>query len=280
MDNIKPIDITKSAIELAATKGALPVKDLLLRGVLSGAILGIATTLAYTATKQSGVPLVGSLVFPVGFILIILMGFELVTGNFALLPMGVQAGKVSYSELLKNFTIVFIANLLGSLLYGILYSATLTLIGAPAQATIAPIITATAEAKTIAYAQHGAMGLAACFIKAILCNWMVCMAVIGGLSSTSSIGKMLGAGIPIFIFFAQGFEHSVVNMFVIPTGIMLGAKVSILDWWLWNQIPVTLGNFVGGWLLVGLPLYLTYGKAALKKATQTAERPEQVRIAV
>ena len=78
----------------------------------------------------------------------------------------------------------------------------------------------------------------------------------------ATIGKMFAAGIPIFIFFGLGFEHSVVNMFVIPTGMMLGAKVSVADWWLWNQIPVTLGNFLGGWLLIGLPLYFTYGKRA------------------
>src|SRR3984893_10607710 len=124
------------------------------------------------------------------------------------------------------------------------------------------MLAAAAEAKTIAYAQHGMGGLLACVVKAVLCNWMVCLGVIAAMTSTSTIGKMFAAGIPIFIFFGQGFEHSVVNMFVIPTGMMLGAKVSVADWWLWNQIPVTLGNFLGGWLLIGLPLFLTYGKRA------------------
>ena len=63
----------------------------------------------------------------------------------------------------------------------------------------------------------------------------------------------------IFIFFAQGFEHSIVNMFVIPTGMMLGAKVTFADWWLWNQIPVTLGNIFGGLIFTGVALYLTHG---------------------
>ena len=89
---------------------------------------------------------------------------------------------------------------------------------------------------------------------------------------------MVAAGIPIFIFFAQGFEHSVVNMFVIPAGIILGAKVSILDWWLWNQIPVTIGNFVGAWLLVALPFYLTYGKAASTRSTQPSIEPKQATV--
>ena len=73
-----------------------------------------------------------------------------------------------------------------------------------------------------------------------------------GDETTSTIGKIACAWMPIFIFFAQGFEHSVVNMFIIPTGMMMGAKVSVADWWLWNQIPVTLGNLVGGFIFTGL----------------------------
>jgi len=102
-------------------------------------------------------------------------------------------------------------------------------------------------------------------VKSVLCNWMVCLGTIAGMTSTSTMGKIVAAAMPIFIFFAQGFEHCVVNMFVIPTGMILGAKVSIADWWLWNQIPATLGNVLGGWLLIGLPLYVTYGNRAQRK---------------
>ena len=83
------------------------------------------------------------------------------------------------------------------------------------------------------------------------------------MASSSTAGKIIGAWLPIFIFFALGYEHSIVNMFLIPTGMMLGAKVSIADWWLWNQIPVTLGNIVGGFLFTGLALYLTHGPKAV-----------------
>ena len=95
------------------------------------------------------------------------------------------------------------------------------------------------------------------FVKAILCNWMVCLAVVAAMTTSSTIGKIACAYMPVFIFFAQGFEHSVVNMFIIPTGMMMGAKVTVAQWWLWNQIPVTLGNFVGGYVFTGLALYLT-----------------------
>ena len=99
-----------------------------------------------------------------------------------------------------------------------------------------------AELKTTGYSALGFAGLVSCFVKAMLCNWLVCLAIVLAMTTTSTIGKIACAWMPIFIFFAQGFEHSVVNMFIIPTGMMMGAKVTVADWWLWNQIPVTLGN--------------------------------------
>ena len=78
-------------------------------------------------------------------------------------------------------------------------------------------------------------------------------------ASGAEVGS--AAWLPILTFFAQGFEHSVVNMFIIPTGMLMGAKVSVYQWWVWNQIPVTLGNLVGGLLFTGLALYVTFKPA-------------------
>lgn len=75
-------------------------------------------------------------------------------------------------------------------------------------------------------------------------------------TSTSTIGKIAAMWLPIMIFFAQGFEHSVVNMFVIPAGMMVGANITMVDWWIWNQIPVTIGNFISGCIFVGLALHI------------------------
>jgi formate/nitrite transporter FocA (FNT family) len=85
------------------------------------------------------------------------------------------------------------------------------------------------------------------------------------------VGKIAAAWLPIVTFFAQGFEHTVVNMFIIPTGMLMGAKVSIFQWWVWNQIPVTLGNIVGGLLFTGLALYATYRPAEPVAAQVPAE---------
>ena len=96
------------------------------------------------------------------------------------------------------------------------------------------------------------------FVRAILCNWMVCLGVVMAMTSHSTLGKIVAAWLPITIFFAHGYEHSIVNMFLIPAGMMLGAKVSFYDWMVWNQLPVTLGNAVGGFLFTGLAIYLTH----------------------
>jgi formate transporter len=262
MDYVKPLDVVKNMLAVGKTKTDLSVKDLLIRGFLSGALLGVATSLALTATAQTGVPLVGALVFPVGFAMIILLGLELVTGSFSVVTLSGVSGQRPASKVLSNLGWVFLGNLIGSVVYGYFLYATLTMSGSMAPSGIAEKIISIAEAKTNGYAAHGMAGMMTVFVKAILCNWLVCMGVVMAMTSQSTIGKIAACWLPVFTFFAQGFEHSVVNMFMIPTGMMLGAKVSFANWWLWNQIPVTLGNLVGGMLFTGLMLYWTYRPAA------------------
>ena len=260
MDSLKPADIVSEMVRSGIAKAALGPVDLLVRGGLSGALLGFATSLAIGAATQTGQPIVGALIFPVGFVMIVLLGLELVTGSFALLPLALLRGRAGPGAVLGNWAWVFLGNLLGSLLYAGLLAVALTMAGQVEPTGVAASIVKIAEAKTLGYAHFGTAGLIAAFVKALLCHWMVCLGVVMALSSTSTIGRIAGAWMPILVFFAQGFEHSVVNMFVIPAGMLMGAKVSIADWWLWNEIPVTLGNLVGGLLFTGLALYVTYGR--------------------
>lgn len=268
MDYIKPAEVIENMVKTGCAKAALPARDLMIRGILSGALLGIATSLAISASVQTTMPVVGAFIFPVGFVMIVLLGLELVTGSFALVPLAVLERKISVSKLLSNLGWVFFGNLIGSLLYGVLLYVSLTVMGSHANDPIAAKIVAIAEAKTVGFAKFGGAGAVTVFVKAILCNWMVTLGVVMAMTSTSTVGKIVAAWLPIFIFFAQGFEHSVVNMFVIPTGMLLGAKVTLADWWVWNQIPVTLGNFVGGFVFTGLALYLT-----LRPRTTAAVQP-------
>jgi formate transporter len=268
MDYAKPTDVIASMIEAGQKKLALGPRDLMIRGALSGALLGAATTLAFTGAVTTGQPLVGALIFPVGLVMIVLLGLELVTGSFALVPLARLEGKTTWSAVIANWSWVFVANLLGSIVVGALIAISLTNMGKIEVAGVAARIVAVAEAKTIGNQALGTAGMVSVFVKGILCNWLVCLGVVMAMTSTSTVGKIAATWLPIFLFFALGYEHTVVNMFVIPTGMLLGAKVRLSDWWVWNQIPVTLGNLLGGFVFTGLALYTTYKPA--KRAEQMA----------
>jgi formate/nitrite transporter len=273
MDYVKPEDVAISMLNAGVNKLALTPRDLLIRGTLSGAILGVATTLAFTGAVTSGQPIVGAVIFPVGLVCIVLLGLELVTGSFALVPLPWLDGRASLRRVLENWAWVMLGNLLGSLVYALLASIVLTNLWTSAPAGVAARIVSAAEAKTIGYAAIGFAGFITCFVKAALCNWMVCLAVVLAMTTTSTAGKVITAWLPIFVFFAQGFEHLVVNFFIIPAGMMMGAKVTIVDWIVWDVIPVTSGNIVGGFLFTGLAIYWTYRPTARRAVARPAAAP-------
>ena len=115
-----------------------------------------------------------------------------------------------------------------------------------------------AQKKTLAYMAMGGKGWMTAVVKGILCNWMVTLGAVLALVSRSTFGKVVAMWLPIMMFFALGYEHSIVNMYVIPAGRMLGAPISMGKWWLWNQIPVTLGNIFAGVVLTAWAFYATY----------------------
>jgi formate transporter len=126
IDYVKPADVATAMVEAGKRKLALAPRDLLIRGMLSGAILGVATSLAFTGAVQTNTPLVGALIFPVGLISIVLLGLELVTGSFALVPLPWLGHEASASSVLINWGWVFIGNLIGSVAYGALIAIVLT----------------------------------------------------------------------------------------------------------------------------------------------------------
>jgi formate transporter len=261
MDQMKPGELIDALVESATQKTALRPQDLVIRGALAGALLGVASAFATYASVQTGLPIVGALLFPVGLAIIVLLGLELVTGSFGVLPVGLHAKRVPLSALLPNWGWIFLGNLLGSVVFGVMIAIALTMaFHAEDKTGLAQRIVMVATAKTTGYAHAGGAGLLTVFVKAILCNWLVCLGIVLAVSSKSTFGKIAASWLAIVIFYALGFEHAVVNMWVIPTGMMLGAHVSLGDWWLWNQIPVTLGNLVGGWLFTGAALYMTHAR--------------------
>jgi formate/nitrite transporter len=258
MDYVKPMELMRDAVAAAQKKSALSIGDMLIRGALSGVLLGFATSLAIVVTAQGLPPIVGAILFPVGFVMLALLGLELATGNFALLPAGLAAGSVSWGKLLRNWSWVYIGNLLGSVFYAFLFYLAMTDFGAVGAGKVGDLLKGAAQAKTLGYLAFGAKGWGTAFIKGMLCNWMVTIGAVLALVSRSTIGKVVAMWLPILTFFAQGFEHSIVNMFVIPAGMMFGAPVPIRSWLFWNQLPVTIGNILSGALFTGLALYVTF----------------------
>jgi formate transporter len=272
MDYAKPQEVVKGMLTTGQMKLDLPVGQLVIRGALAGAFLAVATSMAVVAAVETGLWIVGSLLFPFGLCLAILLGMELLTSSFALLPCATVAGKENAGpgRVCSNWAWVFLGNFMGSTLYAALFAIVLTTGGTSELSAVGTKLITIAEAKTTYYAAHGPAGLLTVFTKAILCNWMVSLAVVFAYASTSLPGKMLAIWGPTVLFFSQGFEHSVVNMFAIPMGMLLGANVSFSAWWFWNQIPVTLGNLVGGMLFTGLAIYYAHGPASTAGGTNVA----------
>jgi formate/nitrite transporter len=258
MDYVNPVELVQEALRVAKKKAALSTKDLLLRGFLAGAFLAYATSLVMIVLSQGLPPIVGALLFPVGFVMLVLLGLELATGNFALLQAALAAGEVSFGRLLRNWGWVYFGNVLGSVFYAALFYLAVTNCGTSAGGPLGDLLKQAAQKKTLAYMALGGSGWATAFVKGMLCNWMVTIGAVLAMVSRSTVGKIVAMWLPITTFFAHGYEHSIVNMFLIPAGMFFGAPVSVRQWWLWNQVPVTLGNIVSGAFFTGLALYATF----------------------
>ncbi|MCM1505092.1 MAG: formate/nitrite transporter family protein [Muribaculum sp.] len=185
--------------------------------------------------------LLSGVAFPVGLILVVVLGAELFTGNNALLMPYWMTKGCSLKDVLFNWIMVYLGNFVGALLfvYIMVYSAGLT--------TPEPYHTAIVN---IAQAKVSMPWLTV-FIKGIGANWCVCLAIWLALSAKSGGAKMFGCWLPVAAFVALGYEHSIANMFFIPCGILEGADVTFVQMFLNNLVPATLGNIVGGALFVG-----------------------------
>jgi len=276
-DYVSPKDLLQEAVQAAQRKAGLSPRDMLIRGILAGAFLGYATALAIVITSQGLPPIVGAILFPVGFVMLVLLGFELVTGNFALLPAGVMAGTVRVPKLLRNWGWVYLGNLIGSLLFAALFYLAITNWRTGNGGAVADLLKQAALRKTTAYVALGSRGWATALVKAVLCNWMVTIGAMLAMVSRSTIGKIAAMWLPIMTFFALGFEHSVVNMFLVPSGMMLGAPITTGQWLFWNLLPVTIGNLIGGMLFTGMALYATYPTKAALSTSHTQIQPAEPR---
>lgn len=259
MSYVSPPDVVEEMLDQGATKTDLSAPQLVLRAAIAVFILGGATVLAILALEETGISLVGALVFPLGLAVVVVLGLELVTGNFALVPLAVVDKRASVRGLIRNFGWVLLGHLLGGLLCALMFAAWLSEFWTKDSGLLIDGLVQTTVDKTLDYQDLGVVeGIGLVLLSAILCNWLVVLGVVMGMTSTSTTGKIVALWLPIAAFFYLDLEHAVVNVFVIPAGMMLGADVGTVDWLIWNQIPVLIGNLIGGLLLIGLPLYLAY----------------------
>jgi formate/nitrite transporter len=224
-----------------------------------GGFLGHAVVNACPALYSANpglAKLLFALLFPVGLTMNTLHGTELFTGNTMKLPVAIYEGKTNLGGLIKNWFWSYLGNFVGSLLFVAAVVAT----GIFAQGAAYPVKTAVAKA-SLPWGQA--------FLRAILANWLVCVAVWNAGAASSLPGKVLGIWPPIASFVAIGLEHSVANMFLIPLGICLGADITFSHFLTNNLVPVTLGNIVGGLVFMGTSSSIFYG-ALGKKKTATA----------
>jgi formate/nitrite transporter len=262
MDWLSPPALAAAMSESGTKKANLSASVILLTGGLSGMFLGFTTTLFGSALVAIGNVPVAALFFPIGFIMLVLLGLELFTGNVATIPYAAMAGKVSGGKVIRALVLVYIGNLIGSVLYAAIFAAVSTKMFTTAPDPVGAKIAAIATAKVVGYASAGGPGWFDALLKGVLCNWMVSLGGVMALLSRSVIGKIFAMYLPIMAFVAQGFEHCVVNMFVVPCGIMLGANITVAQWLVWNEIPVTLGNIIGAVVFTAGGLYLAFGKTA------------------
>lgn len=285
MSYLNPSEYVRKMVDAGEAKVFMSTRDTVIRAYMAGAILALAAAFAVTVTVQTGQPVVGALLFPVGFCMLYLLGFDLLTGVFTLVPLALMDKRpgVTLRGVLRNWGLVFAGNFAGALTVALMMAVIFTFGFSVGPDEVGRTIGTIGEGRTVGYAEHGAAGMLTLFIRGVLCNWMVSTGVVAAMMSTSVSGKVIAMWMPILVFFYMGFEHSVVNMFLFPSGLLLGGDFSVGDYFVWNEIPTVVGNLVGGLTFVGLTLYATHartgaprGRSVRTASDKNADAPEQV----
>jgi formate/nitrite transporter len=255
----KPPEITQTGIETGVTKSKLSWDKALVASFLAGAYIAFGALLATTTTAGMDPKIWGTLptffagaVFSVGLILVVIAGSELLTGNMALVPLAAFKGRVPITSLFRNFGLVTIGNLLGSLFVAYFLAVKSGVV------TTDPLILERlgkiANAKGVKETEYQI------FLRAVGCNWLVCLAVWMALAAQDVAGKVLAIFFPIMAFVAMGFDHVVANMFFLPAAIFAG--VDGIGWGdaLHNWLFAFVGNFAGAAIFVAAAYWFLYAR--------------------
>jgi formate transporter len=252
-DAYAPAEIARRVAAAGVSKASLPVLSTLVLGVLAGAFIAFGAMFFTLVVTDSGLGfgpqrLLGGVAFSLGLILVVIGGAELFTGN-NLIVMAWAERKVSTRRLLRNWVLVYIGNFIGAVMtaVAVVQSGVLEAGDGAVQRTAIAIATGKVSITPLE-----------AFVRGILCNTLVCLAVWLCSAAHSVSGKILAIIFPISAFVALGFEHSVANMYLIPVGMLSGAEGVGLQDLFANLAPVTMGNIVGGSLFVALVYWVVY----------------------
>ncbi len=268
MSYLQPAEFVTKMVDAGESKIYMSTRDTLIRAFMAGAILNLAVVFAITIIVKTGSALAGALLFPVGFSMLYLFGYDLLTGVFMLTPLALMDRRpgVTPREILRNWGLVFLGNFAGSLTVAFIIAVVFTYGFSTDPGDVGHKIAGIGEARTLGYAKYGLAGWLTVFLRGMLCNWMVSTGVVGAMISTDVVGKVIAMWMPIMVFFFLGFEHSVVNMFLFPFAMIMGGDFSIADYLVWNEVPTALGNLCGGIAFTGLTLYSTHVRTGPKRS--------------
>ncbi|TFK44787.1 Formate/nitrite transporter [Crucibulum laeve] len=254
---MKPAEVAYAMIQHGISKHRDRYEVVFMKAFLAGAMLSFGGLLSevlsggaisLTTSNPGIVKILGGFVFPVGLVMIVLQGQELLTSNMMIFPMAIAKRAIPWWSLPVNWIIVLFGNLTGSLFFAAI------LVHYSGIVSTEPYIT---YIKTFAIHKAGDPQWHQIFLRGIGCNWLVCVAVWQAAGAKDTISKIFAIWIPIWIFVACGFDHVVANMFSVPLGIMFGAELTVAEYIRKSLIAAFLGNVVGA-LLVGLPATYFY----------------------
>ena len=273
LDALLPPDMAEKAERVGVKKVKLNGLNMLALAILAGAFIALGSIFYITVTAglkavmpYGIIKLIGGLVFCLGLILVIVAGAELFTGN-ALIVMAWAGGKIKTSQLLKNWSIVYLGNFIGAMITVLLLFFSKQYLFNQGKIGLNMLEIAQAKCQ-LDFTQAIFLG--------ILCNALVCLAVWLCFSARTTTDKILAILFPITAFVAAGFEHSIANMYFIPAGLMVKdfatpelwelighnatdfAQLSWSNFFIKNLLPVTIGNIIGGGFLVGLVYWFIY----------------------
>ena len=266
---LSPAEIADFTVNAGVKKANLSVINQFVLGILAGAFIAFgaqASNIAtHTITDIAAAKFISGLIFPAGLILVLLAGAELFTGN-CLIVVALAERKISLSQLLRSWLVVYLGNFAGSFFVAYLLACSGQLNYSGGLLGAVTLKAATGKVS---------LSFSSALVLGIMCNWLVCLAVWMSWGAKDAISKAVCAFFPIWLFVASGFEHSVANMYYIPAGILakceyaakaleLGVSQSAIDALNWsamftrNLLPVTLGNIIGGAGFVGLVYWYVY----------------------